>query len=104
VSAFGVEVGRYLECGRLGRNVHRSRHLLDDAILRVWPGPAVHSPTLGTLSGLYVDVCHPGVRVCFELFCLSCDAVSRPCVPIVRLIGWRFGKAYACIVCFGYAL
>jgi hypothetical protein len=31
---FGVEVGRYLECGRLGRNVYRRRHLLDDAILR----------------------------------------------------------------------
>jgi hypothetical protein len=32
ISAFGVKVGRYLERGRLGRNVHWCRHLLDDII------------------------------------------------------------------------
>jgi hypothetical protein len=86
MSAFRVKVGRYLECGHIGRNVHWRRHPpLGRRYPQVWPGHAVHSPTIGALGGLYINMCHLGVRVCFELFCLICDAVLRPCVPIVRL-------------------
>jgi hypothetical protein len=64
MSAFGVKVGRYLERGHLRRNVHCRRHLLDNDFLQFGQ---VLQLTRRLLGGLYVDACHPGVRVCFEL-------------------------------------
>jgi hypothetical protein len=64
---------------------------------QVWSGPAAHSPILGVLGGLYVDACHPGVRVFLELFGLSCDAASRLCVPITCL--WPVFGQGVCLSC-----
>jgi hypothetical protein len=69
--------------------------LLDDAILRCGLVLQLTCQSLGVFGGLYVDACHPGVRVFFELFCLSCDAALRLCVPITRLLGRCLGKVCA---------
>jgi hypothetical protein len=64
MSAFGVKVGRYLERGRLGRNVRCRQRLLVDAFLG---SGQVLQLTRRPLGGLYVDACHPRFRVYFEL-------------------------------------
>jgi hypothetical protein len=64
MSAFGVKLGRYLEHGHLGENVHCHRHLLDDAFLK---SSQILQLTRRLLwAGYMYDVCHPGVRVFFE--------------------------------------
>jgi hypothetical protein len=71
--------------------------LLDVATLRCGLVLQLTRQSLGVLGGLYVDACHPGVRVFLELFGLSCDAASRLCVPITCL--WPVFGQGVCLSC-----
>jgi hypothetical protein len=98
MSIIGVRISNYLECGRHGPYLHYCRHFLDDAILSSGKVMSfTHRILIGAMRGLYVDVCHIGVKVFVELFCFSCDAVLEAlcpdCAPSWPVVGQG--------VCFG---
>jgi hypothetical protein len=49
-------------------------------------------------GGLHIDMGHPGVRVCVELFCFSCDTVVKALCPN-RAPSWPAVGQGVCLSC-----